>query len=66
MFGKKKKKLFGNTVEPDCSYCAHGLEHGCELNRGDRPCGEFRYDPLKRVPAQTPPPKRYDPEDFKL
>lgn len=66
MFGKKKREMFGGAIEPDCGYCAHNQAHGCELGSGEQPCGHFRYDPLRRVPAQTPPMKKYDPDEFKL
>jgi hypothetical protein len=65
MFWKRKSKLFGNGIEPDCSYCANFSDGACRLNR-DGPCGGFRYDPLKRTPDGTPALKKHDPGEFKL
>lgn len=66
MFWNRKKKLLGNDVEPDCAYCAHAAENGCALGAGSRPCGRFRYDPLRRTPEAAPPLKPHDPDEFKL
>lgn len=66
MFGKKKAKLFGNEVEANCAYCAHASGKDCVLGSKDRPCGHFRYDPLKRTPSVSPVLKHYDPDEFKL
>lgn len=71
MFGKKKKsKLFGNKIEPECRYCenyAEGQEIcrlGLDMNADV--CEKFRYDPLKRAPVDLPPLKQHDPDEFKL
>lgn len=66
MFGKKKKKLFGNEIEPDCGYCSSCREGSCTLGRPAGPCADFQYDPLKRTPKSTPELKTHDPEEFKL
>lgn len=69
MFGKKKKPLFGNSVEPSCRYCAHfsgGEDGGCRLGRKPEPCADFAYDPLLRAPSRLPQMKKHDPDEFKL
>lgn len=65
MFGKKKAKLFGGEIEPDCSYCVHSSEEGCTAGE-NHPCARFAYDPLKRTPHSLPGLKKHDPDDFKL
>ncbi len=69
MFGKKKKPLFGASIEPECGYCVHfagdGGEGSCELGR-DGPCAEFAYDPLRRSPFRPPRLEKHDPGEFKL
>lgn len=66
MFGKKKVKLFGNEIEPNCAYCANFSDGICRVNLKGPPCGSFRYDPLKRTPEHSPALKDYNPDDFKL
>lgn len=70
MFGKKKEPLFGNSVEPDCRYCAHFSEDGadgsCVLGYRPEPCADFAYDPLRRAPSRLPQLKKHDPDEFKL
>ena len=70
MFGKKKKPLFGNAIEPDCNYCTHfsgeGEKGSCGLGNGPGPCAEFVYDPLRRSPSRLPALKEHDPDEFKL
>ena len=69
-----KKKLFGNQISPDCSYCEHGAKksdgsYSCAQNRTmpfKGGCKAFRYDPLKRVPKAGPKLPAYSPEDFSL
>lgn len=71
-----RKKLFLESIEPRCGYCARGATLGegkilCPrkgvVTPGDS-CRSFRYDPLRRVP---PKPVKLDlsglkGEDFKL
>lgn len=73
MFGRKKKPLFGNDIQPDCSYCVHGpgpaencdcRQPGEDENPGS--CRAFRYDPLLRAPYAPPPLKKHDPGEFEL
>lgn len=72
MFGKKKKPLFGDEIEPDCSYCVHGPgpAETCPCRNpeedGAAACRAFQYDPLLRTPRTPPPLKKHDPGDFEL
>ena len=70
MFGKKKKPLFGNSVEPSCRYCAHFSggdgDGSCTLGHTTEPCADFSYDPLLRAPSRLPQLKKHDPDEFKL
>lgn len=68
--------LFNKTIEPRCAYCQRGtsLEEGVILciKRGvvepTHACRSFRYDPLKRTPAEMVPPNfsKLNDEDFSL
>ncbi len=69
------KKLFGNTVEPACTYCRFGV-FSCDgvtilcrkqgvLSAFSR-CRHYHYDPLKRLPHEQPVLPQYDPTDFSL
>lgn len=66
------KKLFGNNITPDCSYCENASsEQGivfCSKNRHieNNKCKKFRYNPLLRVPKQTTIKVTYNENDFKL
>lgn len=76
LFGQKKKKnrLFGSTIEPDCRYCSYNNaseEDVAECALGCIPedsvgCSRFSYDPLKRTPRTSPPLPKFNPEDFSL
>lgn len=66
MFGKRKARLFGNEVEPNCNYCVNFSDGICRLDCKGLPCGSFCYDPLKRTPDNSPALKKHDPEEFKL
>lgn len=76
MFGKKRKKaLFGTSIEPDCKYCrSNGAPQGDEplcmlkLAPKDGKCKKYCYDPLRREPRQAPPlrSESFTEEDFKL
>ena len=68
-----KHKLFGNHIEPNCTYC--GYNHTpdstptCRMKKSmgnDGRCPSFSYNPLLRKPQKLPPLQRFDPEDFKL
>lgn len=73
MIGRKKGKLFGTRIDPNCAYCAHGCsgEEGASCRMECRPkedgsCRFFAYDPLKRTPFRLPPLKPHRAEEFKL
>ena len=71
----KRKKLFGNNVEPACVYCKKGrpapdgvMIH-CRKYGPVAPqfkCKRYLYDPLKRVPPRIPKLREYAKEDFEL
>lgn len=69
------KKLFGNNIEPSCSYCEFGRPAPdgvmifCRKFGPVAPyysCKKFEYDPLKRVPKRPPPLPEFDHEDFEI
>lgn len=62
----RKKRLFGNKIEPDCSLCYYSDGDGCSLGSEQKPCGRFRYDPLKRTPENLPELHHFSKDDFKL
>ncbi|XOQ43937.1 MAG: tRNA-uridine aminocarboxypropyltransferase [Clostridium sp.] len=73
MFKRKKEPLFGNNIEPDCSYCAHGPgpAETCPYRQVDKDdatksCRAFQYDPLMRAPYAPPPLKKHDPGEFEI
>lgn len=67
-------KIFGD-VEPKCAYCEHGqiasnsTQVLC-IKRGifdlSYSCRKFKYDPLKKIPQETPELQQYSAEDFSL
>lgn len=77
LFGKKKKKtaIFGEHIEPNCSWCLKNVakeneKPQCMFGKTivEGQCGKFVYDPLMRTPQPAPAFKkdRYSEEDFKL
>lgn len=73
MFGRKKEKLFGNGIEPNCGYCTYCSDSGpgvpCRIGRtpeDGEACSQFSYDPLRRSPMGPPPLKKHSPDEFKL
>lgn len=74
MFGRKrKKKLFGTEIEPNCAYCRHNGGKGAvfctlRLQIENGKCKKFLYDPLLREPKSSPPLRgeKFSEEDFKL
>ena len=73
MFGRKK--LFGNSVPPCCSYCQFGkLASDQKMILCPRigvvspyyHCKKYRYNPLKRIPRRPPVLPHFSPEDFIL
>lgn len=70
-----KSKLFGNNIEPSCSYCEFGTftkDRSAILcsRRGvvtpEYSCRKFTYDPISRIPMQQPTLAKFDPSDFEL
>lgn len=71
----RRSKLFGNTIEPACTYCANGQPAPdkvmilCKKYGPVAPyykCKKFVYNPLKRVPKRRPKLPVYHKEDFEL
>ena len=69
-----KKKLFGNQISPDCSYCEHGVKsrdesYSCSQGRvlsfAGRLPGPSVTIPLKRIPKLNLKLPSYS-EDFSL
>ena len=66
-------KLFGNTIEVRCEYCAHAEKDEnnvvfCtkkrEIKNGK--CFRFKYNPLMRIPKNAPALPKYSQDEFKL
>ncbi len=73
MFGRKKKqRLFGASIQPDCALCQHSIQQNgrvfCSKRqpRDAAACKQYRYDPLRREPRKAPPLKEHDPKEFEL
>lgn len=62
----RKKRLFGNKIEPDCSLCYYAGGNECGPGAEQKPCSRFRYDPLKRTPGNLPGLGHFSKDDFKL
>lgn len=67
-----KKKLFGQNIKIDCSYCEYAVIENemayCKKGRriqNDK-CRVFKYDPLMRVPKVSTFTKKYSADDFKI
>lgn len=70
-----RQKLFGNNIEPSCSYCQNGTltRDGsmilCEKQGvvdASFSCRRFSYAPLKRVPRREAILPTFDKSDFEL
>lgn len=67
-----KKKLFGQNIIPNCSYCDNSVFENqmvyCKKSKriDHGKCRAFRYDPLMRAPKSSAITKNYSAEDFKL
>ncbi len=67
-----KKKLFGQNIRPDCSYCENAVieKEMAYCQKGKRiqnnKCRAFKYDPLMRVPKASTFNKKYSADDFKI
>jgi hypothetical protein len=75
LFRKKEKKLFGDNITPDCSYCANnagGIDQVfCSLEKEMKngKCRKYCYNPLLRKPANAVISLKKDnfsQEDFSL
>ncbi len=69
------RRLFGENIEPACSYC----KNGSATKNGDKimclrkgmvepgfKCRRFKYDPLKRVPSKQAELPEFSEADFEL
>lgn len=72
---RRKRKLYGNNIQPACEYCAFGKlsSDGNAIlcpRKGVMPlyhsCRRFDYDPLKRIPKRRKPIQQFDKTDFQL
>ena len=69
-----RKKLFGNSVTPECKhclFCSAGEDEvlTCKKRKKMKPaekCRKYQYDPLKREPQVLPGLPDYDKEEFML
>ncbi len=67
-----KKKLFGQNIGIDCSYCENAVIENemayCKKGRSiqNDKCRAFKYDPLMRVPKVSVFTKKYSADDFKI
>lgn len=67
-----KKKLFGQNILPNCTYCDNATfenqmvfcRKSRHINHGK--CKSFRYDPLLRAPKSSGLNKKYSVDDFKI
>ena len=73
--GMANKHLFGNYIEPACTYCQFGRpapDRVMVLCRKYGPvspyfkCKKFVYSPLKRIPKRQPKLPAFSPEDFEI
>lgn len=65
----KKKKAFGDKIEPNCIYCRYNSGNqtvACRFGNSADDCKKYEYDPLKRDPASQPKLKQYSEDDFSL
>ena len=68
-----RKKLFGNNISKNCSYCVNSYidsagDYICRIFKHSKKdnCKKFKYDPLKRKPSIDPRIPKYDPSEFSL
>ena len=67
-----KKKLFGNNIPADCSYCKNmdpdSDAMNCIKNKEiiNGRCKKFNYNPFLRVPKGKPKMMEFSMEDFVL
>ena len=74
-FFKPQKKLFGNNIEPACTYCQFGNPSSdeamilCSKKGVVAPyfsCTKFVYMPTKRQPKRRPKMPNFSKDDFSL
>ncbi len=73
---QNNQPLFGNNIPPACEYCTNchtkiaGDTYFCEQKATDiepyESCGEYVYDPLRRVPKRRMALPTFSVDDFKL
>ena len=72
---KSNKLLFGNNIDPACTYCLNGTTSSdeqmilCSKKGVVSPyysCNKFEYCPTKRIPKRMPKLPDFSPEEFKL
>jgi hypothetical protein len=66
---KRKKKAFGEKIEPSCQYCRYSSGKdaaACRYGIIGVICKKYEYDPTKRAPKGQPKMKEYDKDDFSL
>lgn len=68
-----KKKLFGQNIIPDCSYCENAvIENGmaayCKKGKHiqEHKCKSYRYDPLMRAPKVSVFKTNFTADDFRI
>ena len=71
----KSRELFGNRIDPACSYCkfAKPTQSGemmlCPKKGVVAPyyhCNKYAYSPLRRVPTPQVKLQQFDKSDFEL
>ena len=72
---RKKKRLFGDSVDPACVHCEYArpapdnIMLFCRKYGPVSPyykCKKFIYDPLKRVPKKLPKMPAFTADDFNI
>ncbi len=72
--GRLIMKLFGNKIDPCCSYCEHSRPLDDQMVFCPKKgivalyysCRQYQYAPLKRVPRRNQIIPKYKQEDFEL
>jgi hypothetical protein len=72
---RRKKSVFGETIQPNCRYCRYNAAQADDpqetvkcsnYEEGRESCRRYQYDPTKRVPKAAPKLGSFTPEDFSL
>jgi hypothetical protein len=67
-----KMKIFGNNINPDCSYCCNGNDAKsgficiCKKQIKNGKCRKFKYNPTLRVPQASVELQKFTKEDFEI